>query len=383
MGVGQEEPVVVQAGERRSARLEGVRALAALGVLVGHTWGTYKGYTADAFDGLGDRLLIGGGIGVFVFFALTGYLLYWPFVRRDLLGGDRVDLRSYARNRVLRIVPLYLVVVAVVLLWREDGGTLRQWALFMTFSENFAADTIGQVNGALWSVVVELHFYVLLPVLAAGLAAVSRGRMLLVTGVLLAIAAVSLGLWLERADTSPLWRYNLPATFYFFVSGMLLAVLRGAIETRAVRLRGLAGSSTVWVLASLPFFLVAMHRVRAEPVAIGSFLLVGACALPLRHGAAVRVLGCAPLAFLGVISYSIYIWQDAFLDQFHESINGTPQLVMTIPVVLVVSWVSFRVIETPFLRLRRRWATGAAAQVAGPVAAGAGDAAARAPVAAG
>src|SRR3982751_1085395 len=107
---------VVQAGERRSAAVESLRAVAAVGVMVGHAWGLAHGYGPSSTDGVVGRVVYGGGFGVFFFFALTGYLMTWPFVRRAFGDGRRVDLRRYALNRVLRILPLYVVSVVVVLL---------------------------------------------------------------------------------------------------------------------------------------------------------------------------------------------------------------------------------------------------------------------------
>src|SRR5690349_17938475 len=84
-------PQIVQAGEHRLARLESLRALAAIGVAVGHAWGLAHGYNADQTQGSYlARVLFGGGFGVFLFFALTGYLLFWPFARRHFGGGAPV-----------------------------------------------------------------------------------------------------------------------------------------------------------------------------------------------------------------------------------------------------------------------------------------------------
>ena len=362
MGEAGTEPVVVQAGERRSARLEGVRAIAALGVLIGHVWGSYNNYDfVAANDGVIDRILFGGGLGVFLFFVLTGYLLFWPFVRRDFLGGAGVRLSTYARNRVLRIVPLYVISTAIVLVWLEDGGSLRQWLLFMTFSENFSLDTVGQVNGALWSVVVEIHFYLLLPLLAVVLRTITGRRWLPLVLVLGAAAAVTAVLAPSLADDR-LYRFSIVSTFHFFVAGMLLAVLRGAMQEGRVRLPRALSHSDLWVLAAIPPVGWSMDNIRPEGMAIGGFLLVGAFALPLRHGLAARFVGTPVMAYLGVISYSIYVWQIPFLEKIWGEWGTDVVAILGIPVVLAVAWVSFRFIETPFLRLRRRWAPGSAPQ---------------------
>ncbi len=87
---GGQGDVVVQAGEVRSARVESLRALAALGVLWGHVYGYAHAYRVNETLGtFTERFLFSGGFGVFVFFALSGYLIYWPFASRDFGGSGR------------------------------------------------------------------------------------------------------------------------------------------------------------------------------------------------------------------------------------------------------------------------------------------------------
>jgi peptidoglycan/LPS O-acetylase OafA/YrhL len=352
---------VLQAGERRIARVESLRALAAAGVMIGHAWGVAHDYGRDASDGYLERIVFGGGFGVFLFFALSGYLLYWPFVRRDFGGGDRISLRTYARNRVLRILPLYYVAIVLLLLVQEDGGTREQWWRFLSLSENFSAATVGTVDGALWSVVVELHFYALLPLLAIAVARVARASLARAAVLLLAVGAASLAAWLALvtfADApSPVWRYNLPATFFFFVPGMWLALLRLKLERdgRPAWLDGIAGGSLAWVAASAAVWLVVFVDYRLTPVAaVAAFLAVGACVLPLRSSVALRALEWRPLVALGVASYSLYVWHSRVL----ASLDTQPAL--AIPAAIVVAFVSYRLVELPFLRLRRRWSTASA-----------------------
>src|SRR6187402_426918 len=92
---------VSQAGEQRSGRVESLRAIAALAVLAGHV--IVVSAPGEVHDNLLYKLLFGGGFGVFFFFGLTGYLLFWPFAQRYFGDGDTVDLKRYASNRALRI----------------------------------------------------------------------------------------------------------------------------------------------------------------------------------------------------------------------------------------------------------------------------------------
>jgi peptidoglycan/LPS O-acetylase OafA/YrhL len=95
-----------------------------------------------------------------------------------------------------------------------------------------------------------------------------------------------------------------------------------------------------------------------------SALLVGACVLPLHAGPLIRVLEWRALAFVGVISYSYYLWHVPILEQLGEA-SWEPQsfaglLALSLPLCLAAAALSYRFVETPFLRLRRRWGSTAA-----------------------
>jgi peptidoglycan/LPS O-acetylase OafA/YrhL len=342
---------VDQAGEQRLARLESLRALAALGVLAGHVWGVHHAFGPAATDTLAGRVLFGGGYGVFVFFALSGYLLFRPLANAAF-GGERVDLRRYALNRLLRTLPLYYVVVCVLLVVQEGGGTLGQWWRFLTLTENLFPTTALTVDGPIWSLLVELQFYALLPLIAVGLAWLARGSrrnaalLLLIAGP--AGAALRIYLLNHRHVGDPRIVYSLLTTAFFFVPGMLLAL------AREVRLPGPLGSGDVWLLASIPVWLFVFDDYsRTAWAAIASFLVVGGAALPLRHGPVVRALDWRPLALVGVASYSLYLWHMPIV----ETLGDHALLLLSVPVSLLVALVSYRVVEEPFLRLRRRWSS--------------------------
>jgi peptidoglycan/LPS O-acetylase OafA/YrhL len=282
---------------------------------------------------------------VWTFFALTGYLLFWPFVR-----GGPIDLRRYALNRVLRILPLYYLVVVVLLVLNEHGGSFTQWWRFATFSQNYFTSTVATVDTPIWSLVVELQFYALLPLLAYFI--VRR------PWILAAVAGASLVVWFAKvhAPAAPdlRWRYSLPATFFAFTPGMFLAMLRA----RGVRLPG----STVLILASLPVWLLAAVEIRwAEPLcAVAAFLVVAAAVMPVREGPLVRALGAKPLAAIGVASYSLYLWHVPLIRSLNDHAHpGTVALLVGgAALAIAVAAVSYFVVERPFLRLRRRWDSG-------------------------
>jgi peptidoglycan/LPS O-acetylase OafA/YrhL len=155
---------------------------------------------------------------------------------------------------------------------------------------------------------------------------------------------------------------------------MVLALVRLGWREGRRGLRGPAGSTDAWLLAAAGCWLVACAKFKLEPVtALAGALVVGACVLPLRPGPLVRVLEWRPLAAVGVASYSLYLWHapiviwlggghyDGAALRFTVPGWSFPGLLaVALPLAIAVALVSYRVIEAPFLRLRRRWSPAAA-----------------------
>ena len=361
---------VVQAGEVRSARIESLRALAALGVLEGHVFGwAHKWQPGALYDSFGHRAILGGGSGVFVFFALSGYLLFWPFARQQFGAGTTIDLRRYALNRVLRILPLYYVAIVLLMIIDQHGGHFDQWWRFGLFAWTFSTSTLGTVDGPLWSVVVEIHFYALLPFMAIVLGRVTGRRWGAGVALLLLLAAAGIIFreWaLDREPhTAEILRYSLPGTFYFFIPGMLVAMLKLRWESWSARLPAPLRAAPVWLALAAVAWAVHFDRSYAGwAAALGAFLVVGACVLPLSGTAPLRVLDWRPLALTGVVSYSIYVWHMPIVEALAKAtdLGYVPLLALSLAVIAPVAFFSYRLIERPFLEMRRRWTPVAAAQ---------------------
>lgn len=372
---------VQQAGERRSARVESLRALAALAVFVGHVFALSFGARPGVFDGTKNQLLVGGGLGVFLFFTLSGYLLFLPFLRAQTGERRAVPLKEYARNRVLRILPLYVVVVTALSIIRPFDGQESQWWRFMLFIHNYSGTSITLPDAPVWSLQVEAHFYIVLPLVAWLLAKGTRGSLRATTVVLLVAAVVSYKLRAHGVQTRDglgvlYGLYSLPGLMYLFVSGMLLAVARVATDRRTPGWMALPviGSSTVWLAGGVALYLYMattpqLTQTRLLPFA--GFLVVAAAVLPLRSGLGVRALAWRPLALVGVASYSLYLWQvpvlqvltgthvkivDGMLATLGDGMDFKLALVVGSALVAVFTAASYLGIERPFLRLRKRWA---------------------------
>ena len=363
------ERAISQAGELRSSRIESLRALAALGVVFSHIYLShfYPSSGAAAYTTFWHRTLLAGGFGVWVFFGLTGYLLYLPFVRRDLAAGPQLSYARYARNRAVRILPLYYVVTVVSLIFVDHVHGVGTWIRFLVFGENFSRTTIARLDGPVWSLVIELHFYILLPFLALGLAAVGRRSVKGVTAALAVLGLAALALRWVTVDhphtINPLWQYNLPSTFVYFIPGMLLAVLKVSWDRDPpdwLQRNRLARNPATWLALTVPLWVLTIHRYDWDPlVAVVTFLTIGACVLPLDSSPALRALEWRPLAVLGVASYSLYLWHLPIVNHLiiHQMRGDSFLLMLAVqlPLTCLVALVSYRLIEAPFLRIRKGW----------------------------
>jgi peptidoglycan/LPS O-acetylase OafA/YrhL len=364
---------ITQAGERRSARIESLRALAALAVVATHSYAFSTGVDFRAYD---HRVILGlGFIGVDVFFALTGFLIFLPFARRDYGRGRSVELGGYALNRGLRILPLYYVVLAVVVL--VDGAAVGTFGRFALFAENFRESVVAKgLDGPMWSLVVELHFYLLLPVLAWALARASRRSAMGAAALLVALAGGSVAVSETTLHPPDVWRYSLLANFHFFVPGMLLALLRARADAKLPGwLNHPLARADLWLIGALVIWLALFvspdWEFRLLPVAaLGSLLVVAAAVLPVRRRTLDRVLDVRALAVLGVASYSLYLWHWPVMDWLpHLGIHGYAGWLafasFAVPTCVAVALVSYRLVEDPPLRLRRQWFAGSTAPTVG------------------
>jgi peptidoglycan/LPS O-acetylase OafA/YrhL len=355
---------VDQAGERRSARIESLRALAALGVLVGHVYGWTHYYRPEVYQSVTGRFLLGGGFGVTLFFTLSGYLLTLPLARAFLSDSGTVSLPTYAMNRALRVLPLYYVVIGFFLVVSPDGQR-HHWWRYALLMESFYPDSVTRIDGPVWSLLIEVQFYALLPLVVYLLGRLSRGSLVAATGLVLLLGAALLAvriLTVNTAHPTPVWRYSLPAWAVFFIQGLLLALAKIQCERQPPSwlVHGWLSRPLVWVTPSIALLAVVLYRYKLDSLLLPAwFLLVGACVLPLGSDRGLRWLTWTPLSLVGVCSYSLYLWHEPLV--YHLRVASWapagfgPQLALALPLALLVAFVSYRLVEAPFLRLRRQW----------------------------
>jgi peptidoglycan/LPS O-acetylase OafA/YrhL len=349
--------------------VEGMRACAAIGVVITHV-AFQTGHTAGAVG----RLLGRFDLAVAVFFALSGFLLWrgHAAAARGLRG--RPPTAHYLRSRLVRIMPGYLVaVVVILLLFPENDASPTVWLANLTLTQIYVPLTLSPGLTQMWSLSVEVSFYLALPVLAL------LARRLPVRArvpVLAVLAAASL-CWVfvpsDPASGHNTWNWP-PAFFSWFAAGMILAELT---VTPLGLVHRLARHRIVMAVIAATAFVVAASPLAAkeglQPGSIGQVMLktamgavvAGALLAPLvlaRMGAEHRILGSPLMVTLGRWSYGLFVWHLAALAMVFPMIGEFPfaghmpaALALTVVVGFAIAAVSYALVESPCRNALRRW----------------------------
>jgi peptidoglycan/LPS O-acetylase OafA/YrhL len=349
--------------------VEGMRACAAVGVVVTHV-AFQTGHTGGVMGRLFGRF----DLAVAVFFALSGFLL-WRGHAASARGLRTVPPTGhYLRSRIVRIMPAYLVAVVVILALLPDvKADLTVWLANLTLTQIYVPLTLTAGLTQMWSLSVEVAFYVALPFLAL------LARRLPVRAripVIAAVAVASLG-WALLPFEAPFGINPLnwpPAFFSWFAAGMLLAELTVTDIGWPHRLaRRRVPMAAVAVVA----FLVAASPLAGPegltPGTVSQFIvkaamgavLAGALIAPLvldRPDTSHRLLGNTTMVTLGRWSYGLFIWHLAALAMVFPVIgefafNGHMPVVLVLTVIFgfAIAAVSYALVESPCRIALRRW----------------------------
>ncbi len=356
---------------RHLAGLDLLRGAAILLVLLFH-------YPRQDAPALLDAIAGFGWTGVELFFVLSGFLIGSQLLE-PVARGETLSLGRFYLRRSLRILPSFLAVLGLYLLvpaWAERPVHTPAWR-FLTFTQNFGLRT-GDGFSHAWSLCVEEHFYLTLPLAVLALRGRLRGgQAVLGVGLVMLCGALVRGsVWMHQfgsPDVEPsAWRgYN---TFLYYptyarldglLCGVLLAlvrVFRPALWESALRSPGRFAAlglafvgAAAWLDGAHTKSLAA--TVLAFPlVALGFAAWVVAMASPGASRLCARLPGVRALATL---SFALYLTHKAAWHGVHELLaphGFTPLHPVTvlacIPVVLATAWVLHQCIERPGLRLR-------------------------------
>lgn len=351
--------------------VEGMRACAAMGVVV-----THVAFQTGHSSGATGRLFGRFDLAVAVFFALSGFLLWRGHAAAARGLGSRPATGHYLRSRVVRIMPAYVVAVVVILTLLPDAhhASPTVWLANLTLTQIYVPLTLTGGLTQMWSLSVEVSFYLALPVLAL------LARRLPVRGRVPAIAALGALSWawgwlFEANSASGINPLNWPPAFFsWFAAGMLLAewVHSGiGLPHRIARRRLVMAAVAVvaYLIAASPLAgpegLVpgtpAQFAVKTAMGSVVAFALVAPLVLD-RVDTAHRVLGTTAMVTLGRWSYGLFVWHLAVLAMVFPVLGTFPftgrmptVLVLTLIFGFAIAAVSYALVESPCREALRRW----------------------------
>jgi peptidoglycan/LPS O-acetylase OafA/YrhL len=365
------------------ASLTGLRGVAALFVFFFHYGSLNPGIRFDlSVPVIGKALqfpLGFGFTGVDLFFVLSGFLLTLPFARTSLTRMAQQNLPNYYKRRLLRVFPAYYAQLAIILLigtwfvtWKPVSGMSFFAHMFMFF--NVGSHPVSPLVGVWWTLPVELSFYLVLPFMTVFMRP-ARWLVFLLTCIVLSML---FRIWAvdhfvaDKPDFVFLVASHLPGSLPEFMLGASAAMLVQWFDIKSIK------PPQVWVLDALFMIGVTLAVIWlwllvlpnggnywgghwtmvVAPVALG--LPLSLMVISLYWGSRVgRILFANPVVyFLGLISYSLYLWHFVVLQQiefvFGDTLagwHGATRFLFSLSMVVLVSTVSYFVFERPFFRI--------------------------------
>ncbi len=355
--------------------LEGMRAMAALGVLLTHV----AFQTGASGTPVMGRILGRFDMAVAVFFGLSGFLLWRPHAGAARGFGAAPTIGRYLRHRAARILPAYWVVVCAVLLLlpsAADTAGSQVWLSNLALLQVFVPLTLTDGLTQMWSLSVEVAFYLLLPLIAAALTGLRGAAARWRVPVLLGFGILCLG-WnfLPVPTPDAIHADNwLPAYLPWFAVGMLLAELADDPTALARGRRLLGDQRLMWAIAALAFLASATDLAgpagltRAEPwqyvakMVFGTIIGFGLLAPLVLGDGRHRWLESRVAATLGRWSYGIFLWHLAVLTVIFPVFGILPFqgdflyiLVLTVALTLPIAAAGYALVEEPARRFARRF----------------------------
>ena len=350
--------------------LDGLRALAVVAVLLFH-----GGY------------LQGGFLGVDLFFALSGFLITSLLIRdAGSVGGVR--LGSFWGRRFRRLLPAVLTLIVIVALWSWLFGSLADlagvegdgpWAVFYVANWHLIAQSGGywesftepSMFDHLWSLAIEEQFYLVWPLAVAAIWRWSSRpvrTLAVISGTAIGLSFVAMVLLYDGVE---------PTRVYMGTDTRAASLLVGALAAteparRVARRVGSVLGERLGLVLALLAGLVAWSWVAIDGASSGMLYRGGllahsvACAVVISlvvaadRGWFVRGLGWRPLAWIGVLSYGLYLWHWPIyivLSPERTGLDGVTLLGVRIAVSFAFAYVSYRLVEDP-IRHRAVWARG-------------------------
>jgi peptidoglycan/LPS O-acetylase OafA/YrhL len=329
--------------------LDGLRAISIVLVLLGHLSGT-RGFV-NLNLGVGDF----AHLGVVVFFVISGFLITRLLLSEHAKNGA-LNLKLFYARRALRLFPAaYTFIACVCLLWAAGVVWLQPSDVWhaVTYTMNFAPQRSWQL-GHLWSLSVEEQFYFLWPISLVLLGIRRAGWIAAVVILLGPVARATAWLFFHHTPY-----YNLemfPMVADSLATGCLLAKIGGWLEQQSWYLQLFR---PVYSLGLLAVVLLVSRYGGYTVVSVFGTTVANVSIAILVHRSVYRdrdligkLLNWKPIVFVGLLSYSLYIWQQLFINRNSTAwMNAFPQNLLF---AVLAALSSYFLLEKPLLRLRHR-----------------------------
>jgi len=342
----------------RIAGFDGIRGLGVLTVLATHL---HVFSAVDAASPLWPRIIpmIHGSTGVQAFFVLSGFLITYLLVNEHAATG-RISLCNFYLRRTLRIFPVYFLVVALVAvigIWFETGINSKSFAYALLYSYNFIPrEAYVPLIGHTWSIAVEEHFYLVWPL--AFVLSYRKGQRRLIALLVMVIVGSHALFYsiLSFTDLSANYFVNrwTPVAGGHIALGCLGALL---VTTAGPVCRAVLGGPAALMLA---LALYASSIVPGLPDELLRPLGVGLTVVWIylnQQSRLTRILEFRPLAYIGTISYGIYMYQGFFLSTGPYRLvyqDWPPSQPVGLMLLCVVAPLSYHYFEKPLTQSRSK-----------------------------
>jgi peptidoglycan/LPS O-acetylase OafA/YrhL len=364
-------PTLGEVAGARIPSIDGLRGLAILAVLFAHLLGTENFLPATLVRNIGDV----GNLGVRGFFVISGYLIT-TLLLEEVKRTGQISLKGFYLRRVFRIFPAFYCYLAIIVIFGAFGVIPFGFADALpaaTYTVNYVPERSWYV-GHLWSLAVEEQFYLLWPaalvlfplVQRAGAPAYSiadraEGARRRVAWIALAVIAFApmtrIGTWILLPARRPLIGEAFPTIADAIAFGCLLSGFQNRLGEHGGYIALLRSRWFVLV----PIVILAINRFAGHVRLFYTFgetildLLIAISidrAVRFPAGRMGRLLNSRSITFIGMQSYSLYLWQQPFLNR------NASGFLHRFPVNLVFAFgaamLSYYAVERPALRLRVR-----------------------------